>query len=90
MNGPHGASQKDFTSSVRDIDREGASHLLVVNDAGGRNPERRKAFRVRLAGSDSAAPDEFEPVDSVFSPPLVERPESLPLALPDGDDELAG
>jgi hypothetical protein len=89
MNGLDGASQKDFTSSVRDIDREGAGHLPVVDDAGGWYPERRKAVRVRLARSDSVAPDELEFVDSIGSPPLVEFGESLPLAFPDRDDELA-
>jgi hypothetical protein len=72
MNGPHGASQKDFTSSLGDIDREGAGHLPVVDYAGGRHPERRKTVRVRLARSDSVALDALEPVYSVGSPPLVE------------------
>ena len=64
MNGPDSASQKYFTASLRDIDREGASHLPVVDDAGRRYPERRKAVRVRLARRDSLSPDELEPVSA--------------------------
>jgi hypothetical protein len=44
---------------------------------------------VRFARSDSVAPDELEPVDPVCSSPFPDFGESLPLALPNGDDELA-
>jgi hypothetical protein len=89
MNGLNGVSQKEFTSSARDIDRESAGHLPVVDDTGGGYPERRKAVRVRLVRSDSVGPDELEPVDAVCCSPLPDFGESLPLTLPDGDDELA-
>jgi hypothetical protein len=90
MNGPDCASQKHFASSLRNIDREGGGHLSVVDDTGCRYPECRKSVRVRLARRDSLPSDELEPVYSVGSPPLVDFGESLPLAFPDGDDELAG
>lgn len=89
MNGPDGSSQKDFTSSVHDIDREGAGHLSVVDDTRGRHPERRKAGRVRLVRGDSIAPDELEPIYSVQSSPIADLGESLPLAFADCNDELA-
>jgi hypothetical protein len=89
MNGLDRVSQKDFTTSVRDIDREGAGHLPVVDDARRRYPERRKAARVRLPLGDSVPVNELEPVDSVCCSPLPDLGESLPLALPDGNDELA-
>jgi hypothetical protein len=89
MNCPDTASQKHFTSSLRNIDRESGGHLSVVDDTGGGYPERRKSVRVRLARRDSLRPDELESVYSVGSPPLVDFSESLPLALPDRDDELA-
>jgi hypothetical protein len=89
MNCPDRASQEHFTSSLRDIDREGCGYLSVVDDTGGRHPERRKSVRVRLVRRDSVRSDELEPVYPVGSPPLVDIGESLPLAFPDGDDELA-
>jgi hypothetical protein len=90
VNAFDGMSHKEFTSSLRNVDREGGRHPCVVNDTGRRYPERRKSVRVRLMRRDSLGPDELEPVDSVQSSPIADFGEPLELAFADCNDELAG